>query len=317
MSFGKFFKKSFKHIIFFLISFLITNIFLAYFISVDQLIILITDNPANHKLGLFIAVLFSFVFYGVFSWFREQACTLVCPYGRLQSVLLDQNSLVISYDYKRGEPRSPIKKGESFEGRGYCIDCHQCVKVCPTGIDIRNGTQLECVNCTACIDACNSIMKRQNLPQGLIRYASGNNIEKGEKFRFTPRIMFYSTILSGLIILLSIMMLNRSQVETTILRMPGSLYEETSEGAIKNLYSLKIINKSDFDREVTLKLKSPQGKISLIGGEIMLKKNELTESVFFVEVDKKQIFSKNSTVVIEIYFGDELAETITTNFMGP
>lgn len=317
MSAGKFFKKGLKHSIFFITSFLITNIFLAYIIGVDELKIIVTDDPANHKLGLFIAAVFSFIFYGVFAWFREQACTLVCPYGRLQSVLLDNNSLVISYDYKRGEPRSPIKKGESFEGRGDCIDCHQCVKVCPTGIDIRNGTQLECINCTACIDACNAIMKRQNLPPGLIRYASGNNIEKGEKFRVTPRIIFYSSILSILIIILSVFMLNRSQIEATILRTPGSLYDETTEGIIKNLYTIVIVNKSNSDGEINLKLKTPQGKIAVIGGEITINKNELTEAVFFVEIDKKQIFSRNSMVVIEVYFGDKLAEEITTNFMGP
>jgi len=317
MTAAKFFKKGLKHSIFYILSFIITNIFLAYLIGVDKLKVLIKDNPANHKLGLFMAMLFSFIFYGVFAWFREQACTLVCPYGRLQSVLLDNNSLVISYDYKRGEPRSPIKKGESFEGRGDCIDCHQCVKVCPTGIDIRNGTQLECVNCTACIDACNAIMKRQNLPPGLIRFASGNNIEKGVKFKISPRIIFYSMILSALIILLSVFMLNRSQVEATILRTPGSLYEETAEGIIKNLYTIIIVNKSNADGQIELKLKTPQGQIVVIGGEITLKKHELTEAVFFVEIDKKQIFSSNAMIVIEIYFGDELVDETTTNFMGP
>src|SRR4030066_798824 len=174
----KFFKKFTKQIIFFGIAFIISNIFLSYIIGIDELIKIITDPPSEHLQGLFAITVFSGIFYFVFSNFREQACTIVCPYGRLQGVLLDRDSIVIAYDNVRGEPRRKFKKDEGWDNRGDCIGGYQCMEVCPTGIDIRNGIQLECVNCTACIDACDDIMDKVNRPRGLIRYASQNSIEK-------------------------------------------------------------------------------------------------------------------------------------------
>ncbi|HEY6906901.1 MAG TPA: cytochrome c oxidase accessory protein CcoG, partial [Ignavibacteriaceae bacterium] len=178
-------RKTAKHIIFFAISFFISNIFLSYLIGMDNLIQIIKDPPAEHVQGLISIILFSGVFYWVFSYFREQACTIVCPYGRLQGVLLDRDSIVIAYDNVRGEPRGKIKKGADQSHLGDCIDCRLCVDVCPTGIDIRDGIQLECVNCTACIDACDEVMDKVSRPRGLIRFASLNSIENKSKFRFT------------------------------------------------------------------------------------------------------------------------------------
>jgi cytochrome c oxidase accessory protein FixG len=177
----KFWKKFTKQVIFFAIAFFISNIFLSYIIGIDELIKIVTDPPSEHLQGLFAITVFSGIFYFVFSNFREQACTIVCPYGRLQGVLLDRDSIVIAYDNVRGEPRKRFKKDEGWENRGDCIECYQCVEVCPTGIDIRNGIQLECVNCTACIDACDDIMDKIKRPRGLIRYASINSIEKKSK----------------------------------------------------------------------------------------------------------------------------------------
>src|SRR4029079_2130521 len=140
-----------KHTSFFLLSFIIANFFLAYIIGTDELFNIISEPLHEHVGGFFAILIFSAVFYGVYAWFREQACTVVCPYGRLQSVLLDRNSMLVAYDYRRGEPREKFKKNRPAElAIGDCIDCFQCVKVCPTGIDIRNGTQMECVGCTAC-----------------------------------------------------------------------------------------------------------------------------------------------------------------------
>ncbi len=161
----------------------------------DKVISIITQPPSAHLSGFIAIIAFSLIFYWVFAFFREQACTIVCPYGRLQGVLLDQDSIVIAYDHKRGEPRGKIKKSEESSNKGDCIDCHLCVDVCPTGIDIRNGIQLECVNCTACIDACDEVMEKINRPKKLIRYDSLNGIENNTKFKFTPRMMLYSAIL--------------------------------------------------------------------------------------------------------------------------
>ena len=237
----KIFKKTFKNGIFFIISFVIANFFLAYIIGMDRLITIVRDPPSEHIGGLVAITIFSGVFFFVFANFREQVCTMVCPYGRLQGVLLDQNSIVIAYDYLRGEPRGKIKKSEPSQNLGDCIDCHLCVEVCPTGIDIRNGTQLECINCTACIDACDDVMLKVKRPKGLIRYASKNEIETKARKIFSPRTIGYTVVLLLLIGLLAVLVLTRSNVELTILRTPGLLYQDQPGNKISNLYDVKII----------------------------------------------------------------------------
>ena len=206
----KIFKKGTKHGIFFAISFIIANFFLAYIIGMDKLIGIVTDPPSKHLQGLIAITIFSGVFYWIFSYFREQVCTLVCPYGRLQGVLLDRDSVVIAYDHVRGEPRGKIKKNEDQSNLGDCIDCRMCVDVCPTGIDIRDGIQLECVNCTACIDACDEVMDKVNRPRKLIKYASINSIERKTMFRFTPRAIVYSVLLFILTGILSYLLVTRT-----------------------------------------------------------------------------------------------------------
>jgi len=314
---AKLFKKILKHSIFYGISFLIGNTFLAYIIGVDELIKIITDPPSEHLVGLTAMVIFSTVFYGVFAFFREQVCTMVCPYGRLQGVLLDQNSIVVAYDFKRGEPKGRYTRNQKREDLGDCVDCKQCVEVCPTGIDIRNGTQLECINCTACIDACNSVMKKLNWPTGLIRYASYKGILDGIKLRFTGRIAAYSAILFILMVVTSVLLFGRTSVETTILRTPGLLYQETENGNIANLFNIKIVNKTQEQQLLELKLKSPNGLIKVLGGDIIVPEQGLFESAFFIEIPKKNVFMARLPVYIEVYSGDELIEEIRSSFIGP
>lgn len=194
----KIMKRGGKYLAFFLVSFIIANYFLSYFVGMDQVVSYIREGIFAN-LGILIPLLiFTFVFFAVYTWFREQVCLIVCPYGRLQGVMLDKNSIVVAYDYLRGEPRKHFRKNEERKA-GNCVDCMECVKVCPTGIDIRNGTQLECVNCTACIDACDEIMEKFDFPKGLIRYASENNIAKNEKMKFTKRMVAYTVVLSLLV----------------------------------------------------------------------------------------------------------------------
>jgi cytochrome c oxidase accessory protein FixG len=313
----KFFKKGLKQVIFFGIAFFISNIFLSYIISMDKLIDIITDPPSQHLGGLFAITVFSGVFYFIFSYFREQVCTIVCPYGRLQGVLLDQDSIVIAYDYKRGEPRGKLKKSEDFSNRGDCIDCHLCVDVCPTGIDIRNGIQLECVNCTACIDACDSIMDKINRPRGLVRYASLKNIENKAKFKFTPRMTLYSVILLILLTILTILLINRSDYVITVLRTRGTLFQEQPDGKISNLYDLNIVNKTFDPANVKMTLKNLDGEIKLIGGNLNFAPQEIKEMKFMVSVNKDQITKMNTPVQLDFFDGDKLIKSITTTFLGP
>ena len=313
----KFFKKSLKHTIFYTISFMIGNTFLAYIIGIEKLSKIITDPPSEHLVGLSTMILFSSVFYGVFAFFREQVCTMVCPYGRLQGVLLDPNSIVVAYDFERGDPKGKFARNQKRDDLGDCVDCKQCVEVCPTGIDIRNGTQLECINCTACIDACNSVMKKLKWPAGLIRYTSYNGILDGIKLRFSPRIIGYSAILLVLIFVTNFLLFSRSPVETTILRTPGLMYQKTDSGNIANLYNIKIVNKTQESQTIQLKLKSPNGKIKMVGGEMIVPKQGLFESAFFVEIPLENIFMPRLPIYLEVYLGSELIEEIRSSFIGP
>lgn len=310
-------KRAAKYLIFFILSFIIANTFLAYIIGIDQLKLLVTDGPLQHISGFISLIVFTFVFFLVYTRFREQACIVVCPYGRLQGVLLDRDSLVVAYDHKRGEPRGKIHKDE-MRTSGDCIDCKQCVHVCPTGIDIRNGTQMECVNCTACIDACDAIMDRVGFKRGLIRITSENIIEKKTKFRFTPRITGYSIVLLILLTTVTTLLAFRSDVESTILRTPGMLYHKFDNNLIGNLYNIQVVNKTFKEFPVELKLKSPSGEIKYIGNGLkVLEKQSLSEAEFFVLISGEKIKSVKTPLVIQIISNGNVIEEVKTNFMGP
>ncbi len=318
-NFNKIWRKSLKHSVFYLISFLIGNIFLAYIIGIEELKIIVTGNPMEHLSGLGAMLVFSGVFYFIFAFFREQVCTAVCPYGRLQGVLLDKNSVVVAYDYKRGEPKGTFFKGEDRKknNKGDCINCTQCVQVCPTGIDIRNGTQLECINCTACIDACNSMMDTVGQPRGLIRYSSENMIAESKRWKLNSRSIAYSTVLVILLALVVYFFSNRSSVETTILRAPGMLYQEQPDGRLSNLYNLKMLNKTNVDMNVDLKLLSHKAEIKIVGELNEVKAQTMGESVFFILFNKDQIQNQETIVELAVYANGELIEKIKTTFIGP
>ena len=315
---SKIFKKGIKNFIFYVISFIISHIFLAYIISTDKVLSIISQPPSAHLSGFIALIAFSLIFYWVFSYFREQACTIVCPYGRLQGVLLDQDSIVIAYDYKRGEPRGKLKRDEDNSSKGDCIDCNLCVDVCPTGIDIRNGIQLECVNCTACIDACDAVMEKINKPKNLIKYASLNGIEKNAKFKITPRIILYSAILVILLGALGYLLSIRTDYSINILRTPGMLFQEQPGGKVSNVYDLNIVNKTFNETPVQLKLETPSdGELKLVGKDIVLKSQEIVETKFLVLLDKSSIAKMNTPIEIGVYDKDKLIKKVKTSFLGP
>ena len=293
--------------------------FLAYFIGGDTLIQHIKDGPATHMGTLIKLLIFTGVFYFVFAWFREQACIIVCPYGRLQGVLLDNKSINVAYDHERGEGRQKLKKDEDRDAKelGDCIDCNQCVLVCPTGIDIRNGTQMECVNCTACIDACDAIMDKVGFDRGLIRYASEDDIEKGEKFSFNTRIISYIVVLSLMMAFLITLIFLRNDVQSTILRLPGQLYI-TKGDSIQNVYTYKLINKTNNTyNDLKIKLLSHPGSIKVVEGKINLEKSQLHEGTLFIKIAKKDINSSKEKLKIGIFLEGEMIETDKTNFPAP
>jgi len=317
-------KKALKWILFFIISFLIANVFLAYLIGRDRLLNYVFEGPLEHTGTLTSLLIFTSVFYFVFAWFREQVCIIVCPYGRLQGTLLDKKSIVVAYDHKRGEKeegRAKLKKNEdrAAAGKGDCIDCSQCVQVCPTGIDIRNGTQLECINCTACIDACNHMMEAVNLPKGLIRYASEENIEKKASFKFTPRLKGYTALLIILTGLLAGILFLRSDVEATVLRLPGQLYEHKENNMISNVFTYKLLNKTHEPiKDVHFRLKGTAGKIQPVTqGVLEIPAQEMVKGTLFIEVNNAVLSGDKNKLIIELYSGDKLVETTSVTFLGP
>ena len=317
-------KRALKWFIFFIILIIIANVFLAYLIGSDRLIQYITDGPAQHISTMVSLLIFTAVFYFVFAWFREQVCIIACPYGRMQGVLLDNKSIVVAYDHKRGEAENGRKKWRKNEdrtalGHGDCIDCFQCVNVCPTGIDIRNGTQLECVNCTACIDECDTIMEKVNLPKGLIRYASEDEITKKEKFKFTPRLKGYTAVLVILTGVLIGMMFLRNDLEANILRLPGQLYEHKEGNIISNVYTYKLLNKTTKAVEnVHFELISPKGEIKLVRHENFdVEPEALAEGTLFIEINASALSGDKNNLKIGVYSNDKLIETTTARFLAP
>ncbi len=316
-------KKAFKWTIFLIISFFIANVFLAYLISSDTLFLMIEEGPENHISTLVSLLIFTGVFYFIFAWFREQVCIIACPYGRLQGVLLDDKSINVAYDFVRGEKevgRAKFNKQEdrAATGKGDCIDCKQCVNVCPTGIDIRNGTQMECINCTACIDECDSIMHSVGLPKGLIRYASEDEIEKKIKFKFTPRMKGYSAVLFILTGILIGLLFLRSDVEASILRLPGQLFQHKGDN-ISNIYTFKIINKTNnnFD-DIHFKLVGINGALKVVGKqELKVPRQGMNDGTLFIEINQNLLDSDKTKLKIEVYNGKKKIETATTNFLGP
>ncbi|GAB1442085.1 cytochrome c oxidase accessory protein CcoG [Ignavibacteriales bacterium] len=311
----KIFKRGLKYSIFLLISYLIAHTFMAYLVGLDEVKEIVSSAPSDRPGGFIAMNVFTLLFFFVFSWFREQACLIVCPYGRLQGVLLDQNSLAVAYDFIRGEPRGKLKR-DVVQEKGDCVDCHLCVDVCPTGIDIRNGIQMECVNCTACMDACDDVMVKIKKPKGLIRLDSLNGIQTGKRFSFSLRVGIYTGILVILVSIISVLLANRTDVEVNILRTPGMLYQIQPNNKISNLYNFHVINKTFNDMNIELKVKGIKGEIKILGKKPDVKELEVYEGRFMLIVDQKDLQKVNSKIDIIVYESGKELQTIKTSFLG-
>lgn len=355
-------KKSTKHLIFLLISLLIAHTVMAYLIGVDEVFSIVTQPPVEHLAGFIGLMVFTAIFYLVFAKLREQVCIVICPYGRLQGVLLVKETIVVAYDFIRGEPRGKLKKSvrkaektedhscdsgctgcthqpehekpgtaadarsvevrplklEDLLSQGDCIDCKLCVQVCPTGIDIRNGVQLECVNCTACIDACDEVMTKIGKPTGLIRFDSHKGITEKVKLKFTSHMAAYTAVLLLLLSLQSFLLFNRNQVEATVLRVPGMLYQEQPGNRISNLYNIQLLNKTTEPMTITLQLEDePEGTIKIVGEKIYIPASSSAEVVLFMELPRSTITSVKTPVNIGIYANGKQVKKAKTNFLGP
>ena len=352
----KIWKKTLKQALFIGISVIIAHTFLSYIIGIKGVWQIATDPIGDHFGGFIAMVVFTAAFYGVFSVMREQVCTTICPYGRMQGVLLDEDSLAVSYDFERGEPRGKLvkpkktkkpKQSDCNDGcnscksgsapcstdalstmfseitevpppKGDCIECSLCVQVCPTGIDIRNGVQLECVNCTACMDACDEVMVKIGKPEGLIRIDSYNGIVNKKTSIWNTRVAAYSLVLVALMGLESFLFISRSEVETLLLRTPGMLYQTAEDGYISNLYNYQLINKSDKVVDVTFGVEGMEYIIfEPVGAPPTTVENKVSEGALFIKIPRDKITKRSTKLEVKVYGNGEEIDETTTTFLGP
>lgn len=340
-------KKGLKQAIFIFISILIAHTFLSVMIGPERVFEIITSNPLDNVGGFLAMMFFTGAFYFVFASLREQVCTTICPYGRLQGVLTDNDTVLVTYDFVRGEPRGKMKKKRApkkptnpvqqmqamvqqgdtavatadeapLKVLGDCVDCKLCVHVCPTGIDIRNGAQLECVNCTACMDACDEVMEKIGREKGLIRYDSHNGIEKQERKIFTTRSIAYTVALVVLVVINIVLFLGRTSVQAVVLRTPGRLFTQFDEGHMSNQYNYTLFNKTNEDYELEWRIADkPDARIQFIGKAPALEADSSVEGSFFIILPNEEVTKQKNPLKIEIWSGGELISTSETNFLGP
>lgn len=312
-------KRILKFSIYWIISFLIANTFLAYIIGADALWGIQQDPIYMHVGGLISIAIFTTVFFFVFAYLREQVCTTICPYGRLQGVLLDPNSMVVAYDHVRGEGRAKFRKGEDRKevGKGDCIDCHQCVNVCPTGIDIRNGTQLECINCTLCIDACDQMMDGVKMEKGLIRFVSENGIRNRTRFQWTRRVISYTVLLLAIVGVLVTLLVTRTDFSTTILRQRGALYNVTEDDRISNTYEIDITNKTKKNYTIDLQPDFKDAQIRLATPTLRLKKEQHLKERFIVVMPYEDLQNGERKMYIIVKGNGKEIDRVKIKFIGP
>ncbi len=341
---NKIFRKGLKFAIFYGISFAIANTFLAYIIGSEELFTIISE-PVKDHVGGFVAInLFTMVFFLVFARFREQVCHFACPYGRFQSALVDNDTISVTYDFKRGEKRGTLgarkKAGFSIAAAaeaggvsqaklsssatanpyGDCIDCGSCVVVCPSGIDIRNGIQLECVQCTACIDACDKMMDAVGKPRGLIRYTSYNAVKTGKSSFFKFRTAGYLAVWLLVLSIFTGLLLTREQIETVLLRQPGMLAQRLPDGYVGNMYSLKVFNKTFETQKTDIRLSeqfADKGEIRFIDTMGETAAQSFTQVRFLLALKPEAIGNVNIPIEFDILLNGKFLRKKQTVFIAP
>ena len=308
-----------KQAVFFGVSFFIANLFLAWVIGAGPLWRIVTDPPSEHFAGLAMLTTFSLVFYAVFARFREQACILACPYGRVMSSLVDRRTITVTYDTGRGEPRGRMTSdAQAAAAQGDCIDCRRCVTVCPTGIDIRNGIQLECVACTACIDACDDVMVRIDRPRGLIRYTSHDAVSKVTHRLLTPRLVAYAGVWLLLMATAGVLLVRRPATDVLILRQAGSLFAQQQNGDVVNLYTVQVFNRSASPREVKIRAASPEGaSVRPLAPFAHVGAHAMQEGQFLLTVPRASLGGLATRVQFEVTEEGSAPRTIESSVIGP
>lgn len=316
-SLSKISRRVFKHAVFIVISAVIAHVFLSYFVSIKSLYGMMRSSPAQHVEAFVIVVSLTGALYFSFSWFREQFCIILCPYGRMQSALTDDNSVVIGYDKKRGEPRGKVTAEKSA---GDCVDCRRCVQVCPTGIDIRNGLQLECIGCAACVDACDDIMIKLKRPKGLVRYDSHNGLQGGRTRIIRPGTVFYTVVLLAWAAAFTVAITWISPLRASVVRMGGASFY-VDNGVIRNQFQLRVINKRNNVSTYRIELAGdvpPALQMTGVDQTITLPPmgEDLKTLVLTLPQPEYQRQFKFRVIVTDVARGDSM-ETRVMEYLGP
>jgi len=321
MSQIKFRKKFLKHFIWISFSAFTGFTFVGYFTPVDVL----WNNLVTFDMGpweSFWIIFYSVATYGNSGWLREQVCIYMCPYARFQSAMFDKDTLIISYDEKRGEPRGSRKKSANPEqlGLGDCVNCTLCVQVCPTGIDIRDGLQYQCIGCAACVDVCNEVMDKMGYEHGLVRYTTENEIQGKKTHLFRPRIILYASILAGVAIALLVAIANRIPLELDIIRDRNALYREVSGGLVENIYNLRIINMSTIQQRYRLGVQGLEG-IMLVNskGDVDVNPGEVFQLNVQVKLDPVVLKRPSNEIIftLESLGAEPVKVEEHARFIGP
>ena len=312
LNWDKFWRKGLKHTLYFLIAAVIAHTFLAYFVGREQLLDMIGSSPGANVATFTWAVVLTGIFYFNFFWFREQLCIVICPYGRLQSALQDRDTLLIGYDVKRGEPRGKAKDPNA----GDCVDCRRCVQVCPTGIDIRHGLQLECIGCARCIDACDEIMDKLGRPRGLVRYDSERGLTENRRRFWRPRVFVYGTAALAGLIVATVWMSGRTTFTANVVRPQKAPFTLVDDG-LRNALSIQVTNKTDEPAQVTLVAEAPEGvTVTLPQPELSLAGFRMHRFPVVIHVTKAA-YKRGMRIPIVIADGRGESQRIRLKILGP
>jgi cytochrome c oxidase accessory protein FixG len=311
ITFARTWRKLTKHAVFVLLSLLVAHVFLSYFVSLPAMFAMMQAQPLEHPVAFLWVLSITLVMYGNFAWFREQTCLILCPYGRLQSVLTDSDTLVVGYDKVRGEPRGKATRA----GNGDCVDCGRCVVVCPTGIDIRNGLQFECIGCSACADACDEVMHKLDRPTGLVRYDSQRGLAREARRFLRPRVIIYAALgLLGLVVTVGLVR-TRQPFEANLLRLPGAPFVLAADGRrVKNALELHVINKRGGAGTFRVRGAPDSGIVYVVGmPSVRLGSLQSVRIPIFVEAENDAVPRQVRVTVDD----GQTTRTLETSFIAP
>ncbi len=314
-------KKGLKHLSWFLVAFATGLTFVGYFYPIRDLLPDVLTLEVTSGWAYFWVVFFTVATYLNAGWMREQVCLYMCPYARFQSVMFDRDTMIVSYDPGRGEPRGSRKRKEDPRavGLGDCIDCNLCVQVCPTGIDIRDGLQYECIGCALCIDACDSVMEKMNYPLGLISYTTEKNLEGQKSRMLRPRTLGYAIALLAMIVAFSVKLGLRSEVQVDVIRDRGALFQTNARGYVENSYTLQIMNMSAESRSFDISVTGAESIALVSKSQVTLSPSEVRSLPAVVEIDPEKMSERNIDITFHVKgtgLPDVAAES-ESRFLGP